>query len=233
MHTEAFVEQLWGFVKKRIGLTFFWSHRSLNCTDSPSAVKILIPWRASISIITSPDARAMPALLIDLVWISFDETFRNAGLEKSELESGWGQGKERCATAREMFVGIWGLAREYRLACGAASKVLEVDLTSNPSMSVDYSPIALASQCKSSFHFTGKNKYRKCLVQWIKQPADVQVPAKKTVPNNLQKSTNHLQTISKIIKYCTMSEIRIYNVLKFSASNSAVATTNNAELSCK
>jgi hypothetical protein len=30
-----------------------------------------------------------------------------------------------------------------------------------------------------------------------------------------------------------MSEIRIYNVLKFSASNSAVATTNNAELSCK
>jgi hypothetical protein len=76
------------------------------------------------------------------------------------------------------------LAREHRLACGAASKVLEVDLTSNPSMSVDYSPIALASQCKSSFHFTGKNKYRKCLAQWIKQPADVQVPAKKTVPNN-------------------------------------------------
>lgn len=56
---------------------------------------------------------------------------------------------------------------------------------------------------------------------------------KQTVPNNLQKSTNHLQTISKIIKYCSMSEVRIYNVLKFSASNSAVATTNNAELSCK
>jgi hypothetical protein len=71
------------------------------------------------------------------------------------------------------------LAREYRLTCGAASKVLEVDLTSNPSMAVDDSPIALASQCKSSFHFTGKNKYRKCLAQWIKQPTDVQVPASK------------------------------------------------------
>jgi hypothetical protein len=84
----------------------------------------------------------------------------------------------------------------YRLACGAASKVLEVDLTSNPSMSVDYSPIALASQCKSSFHFTGKNKYRKCLAQWIKQPTDVQVPHKANRPKQSPKKhkpfTNNL-----------------------------------------